>query len=267
MNTRKPNDEFYTPEPVYNTVLEWVEKEYGIDRQKVIRPFYKGNDYKSFDYTDKIVVDNPPFSQNQPILEYYLEHNIKFFLFAQFQTLFTVNLPVCYIVTKPKIKYENGQKIATSFITNLEPPCIRTAFDLQKELQGYEIKTKQSVFLDKHILTVSRIVRSNKAIKLSLDNVKHVRDVNGYKLFGAAFLVDDETANQFPSSYHTDADKFIELSEHEKEIVEELNVRRAVGDNWQPYEPAFNSPFAPLFAPVLDKSTTPRLDEPMNKFL
>lgn len=85
MNTRKPNDEFYTPEPVYNTVLEWVVKEYGIDKSKALRPFYPGNDYKSFDYTDKIVVDNPPFSQNQPILEYSLSITLNSFCLHNFR--------------------------------------------------------------------------------------------------------------------------------------------------------------------------------------
>ncbi len=56
-------DDCYTPKKVYDAVLEWVIKEYKIDKNKVVRPFYPGGDFENFDYSNgAVVVDNPPFS-------------------------------------------------------------------------------------------------------------------------------------------------------------------------------------------------------------
>lgn len=56
-------DDCATPEPVYDAVLGWVVKEYGIDPKSVLRPFWPGLDYQQQEYPDGcVVVDNPPFS-------------------------------------------------------------------------------------------------------------------------------------------------------------------------------------------------------------
>lgn len=56
-------DDCYTPPLVYTAVAEWVANEYNLNENKFARPFYPGGDYENFDYSDKIVVDNPPFSK------------------------------------------------------------------------------------------------------------------------------------------------------------------------------------------------------------
>ena len=59
---KKTTDDCYTPPAVYETIKNWACSEYGIDPSKVVRPFYPGGDYESFDYSGgKVVVDNPPF--------------------------------------------------------------------------------------------------------------------------------------------------------------------------------------------------------------
>lgn len=76
-------DDCATPELVYDAVLGWVAKEYGIDPKSVLRPFWPGLDYQQQEYPDGcVVVDNPPFSILSKICEWYLDRNIKFFLFA-----------------------------------------------------------------------------------------------------------------------------------------------------------------------------------------
>ena len=58
---KKTTDDCYTPPEVYETIKDWACREFGIDPSKVVRPFYPGDDYESFDYSDgKVVVDNPP---------------------------------------------------------------------------------------------------------------------------------------------------------------------------------------------------------------
>lgn len=76
---KKTTDDCYTPPLIYDCVANWVANEYGINRNEFCRPFYPGGDYKHFDYTNKIVVDNPPFSIFSKILRFYIENNIKFF--------------------------------------------------------------------------------------------------------------------------------------------------------------------------------------------
>lgn len=39
---KKTTDDCYTPPAIYEAVLTWCEKEYGIDRASVIRPFKPG---------------------------------------------------------------------------------------------------------------------------------------------------------------------------------------------------------------------------------
>ena len=39
---KKTTDDCYTPPAIYEAVLRWCEKEYGIDRASVIRPFKPG---------------------------------------------------------------------------------------------------------------------------------------------------------------------------------------------------------------------------------
>lgn len=118
---KKTTDDCYTPEIVYNAVADWVENEYGLNACDFVRPFYPGGDFEKFDYKNKIVVDNPPFSILAKIIDFYLANNVKFFLFAPVLTLFNYGTRnVTLIPIDVSIIYENGARVNTSFITNLE---------------------------------------------------------------------------------------------------------------------------------------------------
>lgn len=39
---KKTTDDCYTPENVYKAVMEWACEEYGIDPEKIVRPFWPG---------------------------------------------------------------------------------------------------------------------------------------------------------------------------------------------------------------------------------
>lgn len=43
---KKTTDECYTPDNVYAAVHDWAVKGYGLERARIIRPFYPGGDYK-----------------------------------------------------------------------------------------------------------------------------------------------------------------------------------------------------------------------------
>ena len=120
---KKTTDDCYTPPVVYDAIADYVAEHYNLDRSTFCRPFYPGGDYENFNYNNKIVVDNPPFSILSKILQFYTDHQIKFFLFAPHLTVLSSlrNKPGTIIITDIDIVYENGAKVNTDFITNLEP--------------------------------------------------------------------------------------------------------------------------------------------------
>ena len=122
---KKTTDDCYTPEIVYNAIADWVANEYHLNKADFVRPFYPGGDYERFDYSGKIVVDNPPFSILMKIIKFYVDHDIKFFLFAPTLTLCRYG-DICTVMPiGVSIEYENGAVVNTSFATNLEPHEIR----------------------------------------------------------------------------------------------------------------------------------------------
>ena len=84
----KTTDDCYTPPEIYETLANWVAEEYQIPREKFLRPFKPGGDYKREEYPEGYaVVDNPPFSILASIVDWYLAHNVPFFLFGPTLTI------------------------------------------------------------------------------------------------------------------------------------------------------------------------------------
>ena len=140
---KKTTDDCYTPENIYNAILDWCVKEYGVNKADVVRPFYPGGDFENFDLykENSVVIDNPPFSILSKIVGFYVHYGIKFFLFAPTLTLFSAASYrdyVCFLATGADIIYENGAVVPTSFVTNLEDKELqcRTTPDLRKILDN-----------------------------------------------------------------------------------------------------------------------------------
>ena len=130
---KKTTDDCYTPDNIYDAVADWVVKEYKLDRQNFRRPFYPGGDYQHEQYAETdIVVDNPPFSILAEIIQFYNDKGIRFFLFAPALLLFSSSSSssACAIACSVSVTYENGAKVSTSFLTNMEDLRFRTAPDL-----------------------------------------------------------------------------------------------------------------------------------------
>ena len=145
---KKTTDDCYTPDNVYETILGWAMAEYGFSREQVVRPFWPGADYVRFDYPpDCVVVDNPPFSIVSQICANYIRFGIRFFLFAPYLTNFSSQARgICHIITDSEIMYENGAKVNTSFLTNLDEYEMRTAPDLSKAIKTADaINRKEQV--------------------------------------------------------------------------------------------------------------------------
>jgi len=119
----KPNngsDECYTPDNIYQCVYNYVRclfPQFG--EFENLRPFKPNGNFLREDYSNKIVIDNPPFSILSNIVNYYQQHNIKFWLFATALTIMGYYAKCDIVITNTAIQYTNGAKIATSFITNM----------------------------------------------------------------------------------------------------------------------------------------------------
>lgn len=125
---RLTTDDCYTPPKVYEAAKQWACKEYGIDPERIVRPFWPGGDYQRFDYPDgAVVLDNPPFSIMWEIVPWYCQRGIRFFLF----TPHTLGLKAYVVANRCtllaaccRIEYSNGAKVDTAFLTNLEDKYI-----------------------------------------------------------------------------------------------------------------------------------------------
>lgn len=231
---KKTTDDCYTPPEVYEAVLDFVIEEYGIDKSKVVRPFYPGGDFENFDYSDgQVVVDNPPFSILTKIVDFYTERQIKFFIFAPTLTLFSGRQNVTYIATGVTVRYENKAKVNTSFITNLDNALIRTAPKLYKAIEL--ANTKPTKTLPKYeypdnLLTASMLPVLNQAdIDFSLttdDACCFIRALDaqralGKTIFGGGYLIADEKAKELKSkkAKSKKAPITLKLSDREKELI------------------------------------------------
>lgn len=231
---KRTTDDCYTPQEVYEVIKKWVGKRYGVKWENFVRPFWPGANYKSYPYkSDSIVVDNPPFSILSQICRYYNENGIRFFLFAPTLTLFGLRSAgdFAFLICGQSITYENGAKVNTSFVTNLEPGCFYTTPDLNeaiKQVQEDEKKKTTNALpvydYPDNVVSAATIQKlAKRHVNLRIDSSEYIliraldnQRKNGKAIFGNGFLLSDKAA----------ADKAAvirwELSEREKEIIRSL---------------------------------------------
>ena len=244
---KKTTDDCYTPDKVYDSIREWVVSEYKIKAEDIVRPFYPGGDYQAQDYTGKVVLDNPPFSILAEIIDFYLDHDIPFFIFAPALTLFNygnrIERGLCLVACYVTITYENGAKIKTSFITNLDNVAVRTAKDLIAAIREAQQAPGGQVVkytYPPHVLTAARVgsIRPHDGdLKFNRGEVRYLRRLDSQKphkktIFGGGFLISDEAAARRVQA-EKETEEWLqetgqlethewELSDAEKEIVKEL---------------------------------------------
>lgn len=197
---KKTTDDCYTPEPVYDAVADWVAREYQVDRERFVRPFWPGADYESDNYPDGcIVVDNPPFSILAEIIRFYDKRGIRFFLFAPALTLFSArNVDVTYLAAGCDVTYANGAEVKTSFITNLDSCRVRTCPELFQAVEraNDEIQDANRISLPKYeypdeIVTAAimqRWTRYGIDIRIEKDACVRVSALDAQKAVGKAIF-------------------------------------------------------------------------------
>lgn len=237
--TKKTTDDCYTPPEVYNCVLNYVTKKCDIKGANIVRPFYPGGDYENCEYPEGcIVVDNPPFSILSQIAKFYIEKDIKFFLFAPHLTLFSARMDYTRIVVGASVVYENGANVKTSFISNLfEDIAVMSDPQLYRELE--RISDFKKVNLPKYryppeVLTVSSVqwcVERGISMQFRKAEVHQIGGLVSQKkykkaIFGSGYLLSDKAAADKAAAEKAAAEKeniiVWELSEKEKEIIKSL---------------------------------------------
>lgn len=240
---KRTTDDCYTPEGIYDVVRDYVIEKYDLHGRPVVRPFWPGGDYKSFDYPEGcVVIDNPPFSIFSQILDFYVEKKIVFFLFAPQLTVISSAGPRCKIViTGNKIVYENKAVVATSFVTNLGNYKIDVDSALYRVIQDVMEAEKQKMTRLKYTYpdevltttTIQKLAVRGIDLKIKEEDCFFTRALDDQKrmkknLYGASFLLSKKATAEKKAAEKKAAekDKLIEweLSDREKEIIEKLGA-------------------------------------------
>ena len=239
---KKTTDDCYTPPAVYETIKDWACREFGIDPSKVVRPFYPGGDYESFDYSGgKVVVDNPPFSILSKICTFYRDNHIPFFLFAPYLTIFssTSRNGARMIVTDSTIEYANGAQVNTSFVTSFGDDLIRTAPDLAnaidetvKRVRKEQRRHPPKYAYPRELLTVSRLGKIGKQVEFCVraSDVAFTRALASQKavkkaIFGGGYLMSEAKAAELEAAELKAAElKAAELEAAELKAAEDVTV-------------------------------------------
>lgn len=214
---KKTTDDCFTPPLVYDAVLEWVVKEYGIDAEHVVRPFWPGKNYQAQEYPENcVVVDNPPFSILSKICEYYLDRGIRFFLFAPSLTALSGKsacMKMNHIICDAHIVYDNGALIRTAFVTNLgdEETVIQAAPSLGSAIEDAVRKTREETIkkppkyaYPDHVVTAAMVQRYSKHgidFKVKQSECVYISSLDEQKscgkgIFGGGLLLCDQAAER-----------------------------------------------------------------------
>lgn len=237
---KKTTDDCYTPPLVYDAIADWVANEYNLSRDVFVRPFYPGGNYESFDYSGVVVVDNPPFSILSKIIDFYISHGVKFFLFAPTLTLFGIlrDRECSALVVNGDITYANGARVHTSFITNLEPQSLRfrtvsrlyqvikqATEDIKKEqvkqmakyiYPSYVMQAARLQTLTKYGIDI-RVKKSESSFISRLDS----QIKKGKTVFGGGYLVSEGCKAEKEKAEKEKAEKW-QLSDREIELIKSL---------------------------------------------
>ena len=200
----KTTDDCYTPQPIYNLVLDYVfEKGNLSDDTIVVRPFYPGGNYKEEQYPEGcVVVDNPPFSILSQIVKFYVARGIKFFLFAPSLTLFSSS-SCTKIVCGASVTYANKAQVSTSFLTNIwGDNAIIVDGDLTKRIEAVNGSLKvvagnrKIIYPDCVVSSalLQKIAKRGITVTFPANEIRAIKSAGGCAIFGGGYLLSTRAA-------------------------------------------------------------------------
>ena len=207
---KKTTDDCFTPESIYDAVAQWVAEEYELDRASFVRPFWPGGDFRAFPYEDGcVVVDNPPFSIISKICRWYNCEGIDYFLFSPSLTTIGIDKGRCrYVHVGYNVRYQNGARVKTSFVTSLGEDKIRTSPELYRRIQDAEETEKKNRLLSDRVIGYpDELVTSSIMDKLCLAGIDFrvgegdclfVGNLDNYgkHIYGGGFLLSETKTNE-----------------------------------------------------------------------
>ncbi len=207
---KKTTDDCYTPDVIYKAVKDWAIKEMNWGGRTVVRPFWPGGDFESYDYpADCVVIDNPPFSIITKVVKFYEDRGIDYFLFAPHLTCIDIRAAHSRICVGVQVTYENGAVVCTSFVAS-RGPLIRSApglYRILNEANAANIKAKKApprpvyTYPD-NVMTSSTVgLFSKYGIEYREDIGVFVRAMDaqreaGKGIFGSGYIVPEEAARK-----------------------------------------------------------------------
>ena len=206
--TAKTTDDCYTPQPIYNLVLDYVfEKGNLSDNTIVVRPFYPGGNYKEEEYPEGcVVVDNPPFSILSQIVKFYVGRGIKFFLFAPSLTLFSSSSSSCTkIVCGCSITYANKAQVSTSFLTNIwGDNAIIVDGDLTKRIEAVDdslkvvVEKRKIIYPDCVVSSalLQKIAKRGITVTFPAKEIRAIKSAGGCAIFGGGGICSQQEQPQ-----------------------------------------------------------------------
>lgn len=246
---KKTTDDCYTPPSVYAVIRDWACKEYGIDPDKIVRPFYPGGDYEHYDYPEgAVVLDNPPFSILSRICEFYLERGIPFFLFAPSLTAFSGRantMRMNHIICDCNIEYENGAIVRTSFATSYggdivvqtEPRLTKLVNDEVERLRRTKTVQLPKYTYPDYIVTAAMLQRYShygvdfKIYKKDCSPIYALdaQRSTGKAIFGGGLLLSDRLAAEHAAVRKAAAER----AAAERVAAERAAAERAAATKWE----------------------------------
>ena len=244
---KKTTDDCYTPAPVYEAVKTWAIDKYGLTDRPIVRPFYPGGDYQKMTYPDgAVVIDNPPFSIESEIVDFYHAHNIDFFLFVSSLTGFSLLNGRDWlksVIAQASVTYENGAVVATSFLTSLGDAKVTVSPDLHDSVETASraalVERKAPQKMPKYdypdeVATPSGlgyIASHGVSLEFMPDSCTPIRSLEsqraaGKAIYGGGLLLSSQSAAEKAAAEKAAAEKTAatkwQLSDAEREIINGL---------------------------------------------
>lgn len=254
---KKTSDDCYTPPEVYEAVKGWVNDNLlPLDGVEIVRPFWPGADYQAYDYPPGcLVLDNPPFSILARIRAFYMEHGIRYFLFAPALTLCPpINAErSTFVICGCNVTYANGAEVSTSFVTNIDCDArlivSGTLADRIKEAQaGNGTRQRPPVYEYPANVTSAALLQRISArgggvdVRIGKDECRHIGELDsqrckGKSIFGYGWLLSDAAARRVEEAKARAAGILTdraevqtwELSARERAVIERLNRKAHIG--------------------------------------
>ena len=212
-------DDCFTPPAVYDAIVQWATKTYGLEGREIVRPFYPGGDFEKYDYPEGcVVIDNPPFSILKKIANFYLENGIDFFIFADSRTMGWY-FEICNTVLAGiNIVYDNGADVRTGFLTNMGTDKVKVSAELHdmiEEAQPKETANLQTYAYPDNLITSMALDRlAMYGSEFSIPTLAFVKKMDcGQEIFGGGALISDDSAERVKAERVKIP---IELSERER---------------------------------------------------